>query len=121
MVPRRKKRWGDRFREQVEPKQLVTLAVALSTVLGVRHEAGVNAGRADERVTATASLAMVANQRADSIEFRLRGLERHVRALERKRRLAAGDSLPLYGPAEAPPGYHRRGLLSRLWGVLRRA
>ena len=110
---KRKKSWRARFREQVEPKQLVTLAVALCTVLGVRHEAGVRVGKADERVTATAGLAMTANERADVLDVRLRALERHVRAIERGKPVR--DTLPVYGPSPAPEGYYRRGFMSRLY------
>ena len=105
---RKRKTWGDRFREQVEPKQLVTLAVALCTVLGVRHESGVKSGEADQRVTATATLAVLANERADSLEAQLRWLQRRLRRVERRiiegpgARLA--DSL-FYGPEPMPVGW----------------
>lgn len=111
-MPRKKpKTWGDRFRDQVEPKQLVTLAVALCTVLGVRHEAGVRTGQADERVSATASLAVLANERADSLQAQVAWLARRLRRVE-ARTLGSGKPKPadslIYGPEEMPAGWKPR-------------
>lgn len=126
MGPRRARAqgWLDRFSALTKPETLVFLLTVGATWLDGRK----NVSRVQEASAGDAQLAwarsVASDRRADSLDVRLRSLEREVKRLGRTGRPILGassrDTLPVLGPEwDQPRGTLLRslgGFLGRLFG-----
>lgn len=110
-----RRRIAHHLRTWLDGKTLSTLIMAAAGLLGTRHEAAVKTAAVDDRVTATAQLAVIANQRADSLTKQVAALKTEIRVLRARARKVGIKEALAEGPPEPIKQENKPGMLSRFW------
>lgn len=98
-----------------DAKTLSTLLVALAGLLGTRHEAAVKINSEDDRVTAVASIAVEATERADSLARQVKLLKIEIAVLKARARAVGIKAALAEGPLAPITQQNKPGAFSRFW------
>lgn len=99
----------------LDAKTVSTLIVAAAGLIGTRHEASVKTQTVDDRVTATAQLAVTANEQADTLTKQIAALRAELNALRARARKAGIKQALAEGSPEPITQPNKPGLISRFW------